>query len=277
MVESNFESLTKLCGGHLLGSPTSIYGPPKAGKSILLYQFCYDFLKSGNVLWFDTEGGALEMLTHWKRRFDQRYGVNNSIRAYTSDPTEKETLYLVECKSMKKILQLHGYQTELELTGGKESNPKINLRLLGTVENSIAKIVKRNNIRLVVYDSLSAPLRSAFAGGRLQFPARSDAVALWLGSILEMTEDSPIAVYISLHESYDPANPYAQPHMRGPMVVQYTSKVVFYLDPSRSTKPDLKSTRRLWLARFFDIEDWKRYIKLKLTDEGYVDLGVGEE
>jgi hypothetical protein len=281
LIPSAIRSYTELTGGHHVSTPAILYGPPKAGKSILMLHFAYDFLADSNVLYVDTEGGSAEMISLWKPTLDKRYGINAEMEeidpANIPEPKDRSVIYVLNSRHIRNILKNHGYLIDLDVSEGKDSVPKINLRFSGMCDNTVMKLVKSHKIRMMIYDSISAPLRTAFIGGRLQFPARADTTALWMGSILELCDSYPIVTYMSLHESYDPANPYATPHIRGPMAVQYMSKIHLYLDPSKSSRPELKNTRKLWLVRYFINDDWSKYAKLKLTDSGYVDQGVDKD
>jgi len=274
-IQSHLEAVNKLILGHPLKIPAIMYGPYSSGKSILFYQLAYDFLRSRNVFFMDTEGGLYEMMTLWKPVFDKRFNIETRISKDLSKRYDKGCVYLIEARHIRTVLREHGYDVELEITGGKkseESVPKINLRIKGLTENRILKLIRENNVGYIVYDSISAPLRTGFVGGRTQLPARSDACSLWLSGILELADDYDVIIYSTAHESYDPANPYATPHIRGPTALLYSFKIVLYLDPSRSQKNELKNRKTIWLQRFFNVEGWSKSAKVELTSEGYRDI-----
>jgi hypothetical protein len=271
---SHLNAINELTGGQLKKVPMLLYGPPAAGKSILLFQLAYDFLSKGeNVLFFDTEGGLKRMIELWKPKFDQRFNVQTKIVDDLTSVEPGKAIYITEARSVKGIVAMHGYDIGLEITKGQkeDSVPKINLRLNSIVENKIRKIVLNAGIKYLAYDSFSQPMKIGFVGGRTQFPARADAINLWWSGIEELMDDFELTCWCTSHQSVDPTNAWAKPHVRGGETVKYNFKIWLYIDPYRAAKD--KNLRKLWIARFFNVEDWIKYVNIELTDTGYVDRG----
>jgi len=273
-VPSHLKALNKLILGHPKKLPSLFYGPPSAGKSILMNQLGYDFLKDSNVLLFDTEGGLDRLVILWKTILDNRFGIQTTLIKNPGElrnPPSSGTIYLIEARHIKNILKAHGYDAELSISSGA----KIDVKLKDIGKSRVEEIVSKCNVRYLAYDSLSNPLKTTFVGGRVNFPGRADAINLWLSSILALADDYDMVIYGTSHRSVDPTNPYARPHITGGSTIQYNFKVAIYLDPSKSTRtPNVK---KLYVARFFNTEPWKRVEKIELTDKGYIDVEEGDK
>ena len=273
-VPSHLNALNHLILGHPKKLPTLFYGPPSAGKSILMNQLSYDFLKESNVLLFDTEGGLDRMVQLWKTKLDQRFNIKTTViknpEQLNNSPSQG-TVYIIEARHIKNILAAHGYDVELKISDGA----KIDVKLKNIKRSRVEELVDKCNVRYLVYDSLSNPLKTTFVGGRVNFPGRADAINLWLSSILAISDDYDIVIYGTSHRSVDPTNPYARPHITGGSTIQYNFKVAVYVDPSKSTRTP--NVRKLYVARFFNTEPWKRVSKIELTDNGYIDVEGGEK
>ena len=283
IVPSHLDAINSLIGGHLVKIPTLIFGSPAAGKSLFEQQLAMDFLARGqNVLWVDCEGGADVMFELWRPKYMSRFSLDYDIKVIYPDTklekTEKPTVFIIEARHIINILGFHGVNIDLEVTKGKseDSVAKINLRYLGKGKNLVKELIQKGEVKMLVYDSLTAPMKTTFVGGRIQFPARADAFNLWLGAIKELVDTNSLVIYGTSHSSVDPTNPYANPHTSGGDTIKYVFKCSLYMQASKS--PKYKNNRKLYIERFFNIPPWQKWSALELTEKnGYEDRAVADE
>lgn len=94
---------------------------------------------------------------------------------------DKPTLYVVEAPALQDILALNGVRCDILIS----DSGRVEVRLLpGTTfkvsESVLGRFVQEAHISLLVYDSISMPLKSTFISTQ-DFPGRSSATALILG------------------------------------------------------------------------------------------------
>jgi hypothetical protein len=268
-VPSHIQAFNKLIIGHPKKLPTLIFGPPAGGKSILMGEISIDFLTDFNCLYIDAEGGLDKMFAFWLPIWERKLGKPIQIIRIDT-PGAKHipasgAILILEARHIHTVLQAHGFKTDLTIS----ESGKIDLKLVGSCHNVIEEAVSKCNVGLLVYDSLTNPLKTTFVGGRVNFPGRADAVNMWMSGLIKIADNYDIVVYGTSHRSVDPTNPYAKPHAVGGSTLLYNFKCTMYLDPSKYAQ--YKNRRTLWIERFFNVEPWKRSERLNLSDTGYQD------
>jgi len=124
---------------------------------------------------------------------------------------------------------------------------------------------------VLIVDSISSPIRTAFWSGQENYPARADAMALIMGELTRLQDMYDIAILTTHHASMNPANPYDNTAvMRGGIVPKYYSKRVVYIN--RRQKKGVESYRKFWLVRSEQDPEWSRATVAKITDLGYIDV-----
>jgi len=244
--------------GYCRKTPYAIFGPPKEGKSIFALQESLYLAKQmeKNILWIDTEGAPV-FINIWldvlKKRFD----------------TDVEVVYK-DLRRIEDILAFHGYNVELKV----EKTGKIETLFRGFTTPEIEKVIKEKDIGVLVYDSMSNPLKMSYPGGRMNFPARADAIDMWLSAVHSYSLDNDLVSLVVHHHSVDPTNPYAEPRVIGGQTIMYNFKVVLYLT-QRKFKPH-SSVRDVFLARYYNKKEWAESVPIILTDKGYYDITPDE-
>ena len=266
-VTSSIEGINKMLGG---GYPkdilVGIMGAPKSGKSIFALQEAYHFMAEHkkSVLWFSTEPGATHLLRAWDRRFRGRFKVPENCR-----------VILLEETNIENILKMHGIRCKVRYSG----KGKAIMTLYGrTSMIPVGERIKDNKVGMVVYDSVSNPLKLTFAG-RENFPERAKALTNWLDAMYVVRDKYDVFIMTIHHHRRDPAG--EQPlGLVGGETLEYNVKCLWYLervmDKDVQSLSKLRTLRKISLARWFDVEDWSQYTYVLLKDDGYTEITPAE-
>ena len=262
MVESyqtGFKFVDNLIGGFRPTVIYGIFGESQVGKTLTSLHFAYALSEAmgKNILLIDTEGGLEEFVEAWDKKLRSRFDAGE---------------VLIETKrSILSVMRFFGYKIKFKTS----DRGKMTLQLLDMDEEApVETIIKKNNIGVIVIDSLTAPLR-IFPSATENFPVRSDVTGLWLAKLQDIIEKYRVIVLVTHHESLNPQNPYADPNLRGGMIVRYLTKVIFYIERYNSKKLKV-NLRKFWLMRYFDKPEWGAMSVYKITDVGVQDLTEDE-
>lgn len=310
---------TLLGKGLARGSLTALFGPPEAGKSSLASQIATDVAireggegAPGNFLVFETELKPLtyvEMVSSLEACFG--VGVNiirckaevfnkgskttpvwNAKFAYDGKAKKGAVnLYLLSCPDLVPIMHLHGRGIFWDISS---ASGKIKIGLengsfaKNIAESPLGAFVKENDIKAVVYDSITNPLDEIPAVGE-NFPARSDATQLWMIQVQKLANHFNIPVIAIAHESKNETNPFSlQLKVEGGKGVGYNLGCTLYLAPSPpgtpwgailpkgsgiSPGPLPLEARHVFLMRQYGERGWKRFVSIERTDKGFVPYG----
>lgn len=248
-------------------SVASVFGMPKIGKSLFLIQMATDIASQmgKNVLLVDTEGGAERFVNLWLDRFNKR--MNSNVK-----------FEVVMRRTIEGVLGFHGIQSSKRISEVTEKNGvvkggKIELVLKGFVEPEIEKVIEQKNIGIVIYDSLTEPLR-VFGNRQENYPARADATGYLFDGIFGMMDKYQVLVFATHHQTLNPANPYAVPDMRGGNVVHHLSKTVLYMDGW--DKKSMRDYRKMYVVRYYNIPSWKKVMYFTIKDDGFYSVTEDE-
>lgn len=305
--EHDLKAVNNLFGGGFpLSALVGVTGAPKAGKTIFTIQTAYDYMvkEKKNVLFVDTEGTlASDYIPLWGERFEKRYDISpkyffamGRVETYTPPRARKpRRRFRLDWFDGKKptgdypqIISLTAVDIQsfsllfgrpLVVTYSKSGKVTVlvdpavvgedNLIFSPVEDTPIGRFVAENNIGMVVVDSITM-LTTPFAGGRVSFPARADALGLLLSTIIELAEKMGITVVATHHESLDPANPYARPTVKGGKMIRHTFKYNMYIEALRGKKN--AGVKRLYLERHPTEEPFAFYTSVMLKSDGYHDL-----
>lgn len=261
---SSLNVVNKLFGEEAYNSDviSALFGKPSMGKTLLAFQDSEYIASLGhNVLYIDTEGSASEMIRKWHPIFKERFKI------------ERGKVYLLRIEGIEELMKVFGLDVHIERKKGKlEFRVESDKRESGS---EIEKTLEDYNIKFMVIDSISEPLR-IFTTAQQDAPAKADATAQLMHSIKRLMNKMDIPVLVTAHASFNPANPYETgAEVRGGIVVKHTVKRLLYID--RREKKGLENYRRLWLVRSADTEEWKCATVVKITDLGYFDVNDPNE
>jgi len=197
----------------------------------------------------------------------------------TASSGDKASIYLTEAPGLVDLLALHGARVEILVSEGGRVEVRLQPHgLLDPRYSPVGRFVKEKEVSLVIYDSVSAPMKAVFAGTQ-DLPARSSSLALLLGQVQRLCGEMELAVLAINHISVHPHNP-AWTHPYGGLIVGYDFKYVFHLEkaPSESklqefpiTNPDRigKANRLLWSYRHPREEEYGSAALLNLDEWGF--------
>jgi len=264
---SNLLGINNLIEGFDTENPIAIYGPPKTGKSLLvLEQTYYLMAKTGkNAIIVDTEGGVNRFIDKWHDVFSKKYNI------------DKRPI-VVMARTIEKVMYIQGLGVALNIhpptidpkTGKVKSAGKVDLMLTGSFPSSLEKMIKDNDVGILVYDSMTQPLRSQFPSGQQNFPAKADATGLWLMKMFYFVDMYNVIVMAVHHHSLNPTNPFATPTTSGGETIAYNFKIVLYLEKFISKK--VGNCRKLHIVRFFDQPEWAKKVLMEIDDNGFRDI-----
>lgn len=261
VINSSIPQVVSLFPGYIEGIPVAWYGEGEAGKSIFMLQEAAHVAKciEKNVLIVGTEGGEDILSNMWFPVFQKRF-------------SSEQECYVIYAGTMEELLQNFGKKVQVDVS----EKGKTDIKVTGKCKNTVAEFVTRHNIGVVVVDSLTMPFRTEFAGGRMNFSGRADAQCLVLGEVRRLAERK-IFPFVSHHATVDPTNVYAKPSITGGKNILHNFKISLYIMKSKSTNIDKMRRRKLYLTRYFNKQGWKEFVRIQLTDDGFVFFDQNEE
>ena len=202
------------------------------------------------------------------------------IRIETPD---EPTVLIVQMPAVMELLKLHGVDAEIHVSEHSD-NPRVELRLKSTpvYESALYHIVEQTKAKLLVYDSLSAPLKATFPNTQ-DLPARSSSLAMMLSHAQRLCIQFGLAVLTTSHISIDPIHAWnTTPY--GGIILGHDAKFSFELtkaDAKRSKdgdpqaiNPDAKVKddnrgRAIWGQRHPAMADYSRFGYATIDEEGF--------
>ena len=288
-IGSSIAGLNEVFGGHLYNSDeiVALYGKPQVGKTLFCLQEAV--ASNVNVLYIDTEGGFKGMASKWLDVLTERFKSRSKI-------------YLESCKNLYSLMEFFGFKTkvvfkvadddddgdddrsrkkkaedveekieELQKKERRSMNEKgkMEFRVLEKYDNAPVDVwLQEKDIGFVILDSVTAPVRVMMPEERQNLPARSTAMAIIMGKLVNLQQRHNVCVLVTNHASFDPTNPYSNvAQMRGGIVVHHFSKRVLYMD--LRDKKEYKDYRRFWVMRIEDEAKASIVVGAKIDDAGF--------
>jgi len=252
--------IDEMWGGLPWRTPIAVVGPTRAGKTLLCLQLAVKLASGtgGNILAVRSETSFDTIARSSVPKFVKRYGLQQPPK-----------VYILSAIDMRQLLTLHGDKVRIRFRSAGGSG-KMEFDILDSSEGQ-SKIdeMMKNDISVVIYDSLTAPIHRSFPAKRENFPARADAIKRLCYHMLRLCDEHPIFLLATHHESRDPANPFAKPTMASESTLGYEFGFILYLDRLRDGRP---STRRVWNIRSPDIPEWAVCKYAVIDDMGFWDL-----
>jgi len=260
--QTGLRFIDEMWGGIPWRTPIAVVGPTRAGKTLLCLQLAIKLASGlqGNILAIRSETSFDTIAKTWVPRFLERYRPDHIPR-----------LYILNAVDMRQLLALHGDRCRIRFRTADGGSGKMEFDILeSNEENSqVEKMVSQNNITVVIYDSLTAPIHRSFPAKRENFPARADAIKRLCYHMLRLCDNYPIFLLATHHESRDPANPFAKPTMASESTLGYEFGFIMYIEKLRDGTP---STRRMWNIRSPSIPEWGMCKYAAIDNMGFWDL-----
>ena len=225
---SGFKFIDQWEKGFHSGIIYGFFGEPNIGKTLttlhlasgISHNMALDGVKNNNILVYDTEGSAHDFVESWypvlKKRFPKMGEIIVVYKFFIED-----------------ILEDHGVRMRMDYkVSGKDdkASGKQEAVILELIDEPfIDRVIRENNIGVVIYDSLTNPIATQFSTARQNFPARANVIGAWLGGIIKYMIENNTITFGTLHMTIDPANQYARPKAKGGNLLHYNIKRLYYI------------------------------------------------
>lgn len=229
----------------------------QSGKTTLALDLAYEFShKTGhNVVLYDTEGGLEDFVEQWDATMRKKY------------PNAKKIFVRVK-RFWLDIMLDHGYDIKYKVS----DNGRYGVSAIKQEKTPIEEFVLLNDVRFIVYDSITMPMK-IFGAGQENFPARNTVQSLWFTTMISLIDNCKCIVWTNHHTSKNPADQYDPEKMSGGSAVHYHCKIILLMK-----KVDAKGARNYRRVRLVRHPRIKNFVNqnvpeciLKMTDDGYFD------
>ncbi len=198
--------------------------------------------------------------------------------------TPKEpSVVIVQMPSVTDLLKLHGVDAETHVSEHSQ-NPRVELRLRSTpvYESALYRLVEKTKAKLLVYDSLSAPLKSSYPNTQ-DLPARSSSLAMLLSHAQRLCIQFDVSVLTTSHVSISPIEEWDRKPYGG-IILGHDAKFSFELTKATATrrakwKPkavnpeddpgEAQEGRALWVQRHPAMGDYSTFGYARIDGEGF--------
>ena len=178
------------------------------------------------------------------------------------------------------LLKFHGVDADKAVSKG--GRVELQLKSTPVYLSALHRLVDQTKAKLLIYDSLSAPLKSTFPSTQ-DLPARSSSLAMLLSHAQRLCIEFGISVLTTSHVSIDPINAWdRRPY--GGIVLGHDAKFSFELTKSDATRNSKGSPvpvnpedqpaaasdgRAVWVQRHPAMADYSQYGFSMLDKEGF--------
>jgi len=284
-LKSGVEAIDELLlGGIPSGSPVCLYGIYQIGKSMFCLQLATKTLasyKDARVIYLDTESFLLgEPFDLYWKFFSRRFGLEEK---------DKKRLVVWQTPGIHKMGRPFGIEYEVvqeeERTsiivkfpkkdkGSKEKTKKTSQAEDWISYSPLYKELEKGDVKLLVLDSITMPIKESIPAGMQNFPARSSIISSLLAAIRLLAHRFDVSTIYTDHGVKNPMKYRIDP-WGGGALIHGTKHILGILDVNKETKDKL-DTQDQWAKKFYRyrypgvIEDAR--IVLLRKDYGYVDL-----
>lgn len=254
---TGIKQLDKLFGGNGLPARSlwGVYAMYDTGKTWLCSQIAYyvAMTTGAPVYYIDTEafysepGVAERIFGYFRKRFN---------------PTTEPQVIIEYTEDLEQLLKLFGLGLEI---GYSEKAKQVTAKVWPiepTDRFYLYRKMKEEGSKLLVLDSLTAPIESEIPASRESFPARHTVEAKLLGRMRKIVVDLDAVGLIVLHCSRDPANPYEKGRPVGGKSVRHSVKNLIYMTGGKGAEKKVELVRRAGIdvtgmeARLILKKDW---------------------
>ena len=190
-------------------------------------------------------------------------------------PTDSPSVIVLQAPEVEELLGLHGVDAGKEVSSG--GRVELRLRQTPVHDSVLRRIVRETGTKLLVYDSISAPFKSAFPSTQ-DLPARSAGLAMILAHAQRLCVEFEIAVVVVSHVSIDPIHAWdRRPY--GGVILGHEAKFSLELtkgtakrnEEATAVNPEDASegARAFWVARHPARADYSLFGYARIDDEGF--------
>jgi len=191
---------------------------------------------------------------------------------------EDPSIMVLEIPEVTELLALHGVDAKKQVS---EGGGRVELRLQSTpvYQSILFDVMQKTGAKLLVYDSVSAPFKAAFAN-TADLPARSAGLAMILSHAQRLCVEFGLAIEVVSHVTINPMSEWdRRPY--GGIILGHEAK--FSLELTKSTakrnskgspspinpEEEEACTKAFWVARHPAMEEFKRFGYSRQDDEGF--------
>ncbi|MBS7643210.1 AAA family ATPase [Candidatus Bathyarchaeota archaeon] len=215
-----------------------------------------------------------EQLNSATRAFLPEYKLVSPQEDMRKDSTG---IFVLECGLLEEVLAVHGVKAEVLASEAGRVEVRVKPESIYRIESSpIGVFVRSYDIGLVIYDSVTAPIKERFIATQ-DFPGRAAAINLWMGRVEELCHKLQVTALVVNHESVGPLDhrkiPYATTTLgyRTKFILHIQSRSPDPKSPECCLNPELASeaNRVVYAARHPRRPDHSACILLKLNENGF--------
>ena len=185
------------------------------------------------------------------------------------------SIMIAQIPEVVPLLAVHGVDARREVSEGGRVEMRLNS---APVYNSaLQQVVDATEAKLLVYDSISAPLKATFPATQ-DLPARSASLAMMLSHAQKLCVDYGIAILVTSHVSIDPMHGWNRKPYGGVML-GHDAKFVFELTKSDSKRdgtgeevnPEDRTDegRAIWVQRHPAMAEYSKKGYATIDDGGF--------
>ncbi|MDE1853879.1 MAG: hypothetical protein KGI38_09070 [Thaumarchaeota archaeon] len=199
------------------------------------------------------------------------------------DTPKEPSVLIVQMPAIADLLKLHGVDAETHVSEGSK-NPRVELRLKSTpvYESALYRLIEQTKAKLLVYDSLSAPLKSAYPNTQ-DLPARSSSLAMLLSHAQRLCIQFDISVLTTSHVSISPIDEWDRKPYGG-LILGHDAKFSFELTKATAGRKlkwnptavnpeddpgESRDGKAIWVQRHPAMADYSQYGFTMLDEEGF--------
>lgn len=159
-----------------------VMGLPQTGKTLYALEQLYHVLskENGNALYISTEEPSPFFVETWKSIFEKKYNIQPKI-IFKYYPF------------IDKLLNFVGVKGKVVLGGKNE----FVIEEIDIAKSDFLKIIKEQNIKYVVIDSVTTTVNPLMQGGRQNLPLRSGVEEILFSSFSTSLDLYPSNIYFS--------------------------------------------------------------------------------
>lgn len=187
---------------------------------------------------------------------------------------KENSVILLEVPEITELLALHGFECSVIVS--EAGRIELRLKRAPSSLSPLQQLVEQSGSSLIVYDSISAPLKSIFAG-TADLPARSSSLAMILSAAQRLCSKYNLAVLATSHVTINPIQAWDRRPFGG-IILGHEAKFSFELTKhgaKRSDEPvcvnperDSKKERIVWAQRHPAIEDYSKFGYFRIDEDG---------
>ncbi|MDA4128157.1 MAG: hypothetical protein OK422_01625 [Thaumarchaeota archaeon] len=187
---------------------------------------------------------------------------------------QEPSVIVIQVPEITDLLGLHGVSAGIDVSEG--GRVELHLRQTPVYHSILHGLVSQTKAKLLVYDSISAPLKAMFTNTQ-DLPARSSSMAMLLMHAQRLCIEFQIAVMATSHVSIDPIHGWNRSPYGG-VILGHEAKFSLELTKQGAKRngeamplnPEdrVEKSRQVWVQRHPALEDYSRFGYFTIGEDG---------